>query len=464
MGCSSTNTNEIEIDKEIDKVSSTSTEMEKTKVILEEICRSICTIVSPNNNIVMGFLMLLYKGETPFLSLICNDYGMMNGLINSNLSIEVYYDNKNKKIKIALNKDERFIKGYENLNITIVEILPEDNINDYYFLLPSLDYANKSDNLKNKSIYIPIITKKGKIGYYFGEIDEINDNEFIYDQNENQESSKNVKSGDPGMPIFFETSTQVIGICKNQNEEQNNSNAILIFLLFKLIQENVTYDEKKYGTKIYKGEFFNGKRDGNGIFLNEFGEYYIGQWVKDHMHGKGKIYDKDGNLKYEGDFVRDKMQGKGKIFYSDDGCYYIGEMLNDKENGKGTVYYKYGSVKYKGDFLDGKYEGIGKYIFENLEYYVGHWVNGEKNGHGRMYYKNGSIKYEGNFVNDKYEGKGKLITEKGDYYIGNFLKGCKHGKGTEYDKDGKVKYKGIYVNNVLKNKIKNNNFDDEFIF
>ena len=267
MGCSSTNTNEIEIDKEIDKVSSTSTEMEKTKVILEEICRSICTIVSPNNNIVMGFLMLLYKGETPFLSLICNDYGMMNGLINSNLSIEVYYDNKNKKIKIALNKDERFIKGYENLNITIVEILPEDNINDYYFLLPSLDYANKSDNLKNKSIYIPIITKKGKIGYYFGEIDEINDNEFIYDQNENQEASKNVKSGDPGMPIFFETSTQVIGICKNKNEEQNNSNAILIFLLFKLIQENVTYD--KYRLDFENLEHNINKRKNEIIKYNE---------------------------------------------------------------------------------------------------------------------------------------------------------------------------------------------------
>ena len=32
-------------------------------------------------------------------------------------------------------------------------------------------------------------------------------------------------------------------------------------------------------------------------------------------HGKGKLFDKNGNIEYEGDFVNDKVEGYGKYIY-----------------------------------------------------------------------------------------------------------------------------------------------------
>ena len=64
--------------------------------------------------------------------------------------MEVYYDNQKKRIKRKLNKIERFIRNFLDFNIvsTIVEILPSDDDNEDYFLLPNIDYSNNFNNLK----------------------------------------------------------------------------------------------------------------------------------------------------------------------------------------------------------------------------------------------------------------------------------------------------------------------------
>ena len=72
--------------------------------------------------------------------------------------------------------------------------------------------------------------------------------------------------------------------------------------------------------------------------------------------------------------------------------------MNGNKHGKGKIYYKNGDIKYDGDFVNGKYEGNGKYICENGNYYVGQWLNGNKHGKGKVYYKNGDIKYDGDLL------------------------------------------------------------------
>ena len=39
--------------------------------------------------------------------------------------------------------------------------------------------------------------------------------------------------------------------------------------------------------------------------------------------------------------------------------------MNGLKHGKGIIYYKNGNIKYDGDFVKDKYEGNGKYINEN---------------------------------------------------------------------------------------------------
>ena len=75
-------------------------------------------------------------------------------------------------------------------------------------------------------------------------------------------------------------------------------------------------------------------------------------------HGKGKIYYKNGNIKYDGDFVNNKIEVNGKYIW-EDSEYYIGQFLNDLRHGKGKLYDKDDNIKYDGDFVNGKFEGNG---------------------------------------------------------------------------------------------------------
>ena len=56
-------------------------------------------------------------------------------------TIEINYDNGNIRKEINIDKEERYIKDYKNLEIdaVIIEILEKDNINEDYFLLPDLN-------------------------------------------------------------------------------------------------------------------------------------------------------------------------------------------------------------------------------------------------------------------------------------------------------------------------------------
>ena len=103
----------------------------------------------------------------------------------------------------------------------------------------------------------------------------------------------------------------------------------------------------------------------------------------DLKHGKGKEYYKNGNIQYEGDFIKDKYEGNGKYIYEDDN-YYIGQLFNGLKHGKCKEYYKNGNIQYEGDFIKDKYEGIGIYIYENGNYYIGQWFNGLEHGKGNI--------------------------------------------------------------------------------
>ena len=77
-------------------------------------------------------------------------------MIISQEDIKILFDNEEEKIYINLNDKERFIKSYKYLNIdaTVIQILPKDNIDDKYYLSPNLDYLNGYEQFKNKKIYI----------------------------------------------------------------------------------------------------------------------------------------------------------------------------------------------------------------------------------------------------------------------------------------------------------------------
>ena len=66
------------------------------------------------------------------------------------------------------------------------------------------------------------------------------------------------------------------------------------------------------GTKVYNGNFLNGKMHGYGVQTWKNGQYYKGQYVKNRKHGVGEFKQANGTI-YRGPFQRDKMHGQGEI-------------------------------------------------------------------------------------------------------------------------------------------------------
>ena len=387
---------------------------EKRKITDQEMIiasKSICKIsISNSQKITSGFLIKFFKNNEDFFCLMTNSNFISNEMINKRERINIFYDNEKMLKEITLNPNERFIKNFNDIGLDeiVIEIIPKDNIIKENFLLPVIDYIYENKNLINKEI---IIMQNNY--YYTGKIKQINNNEFTYLNNTEKYFS--------GIPIFLKDNIKVIGINKNNtnnNDKENIAELIgPIFNYFKnfshknlenikdkeytidditdLITEDKSIEKDleiiENTEEINDGNFINGKLEGNGKFIWKNGQYYIGQFKNGKKHGKGIIYYKNGNIMYEGDFINDKREGNGKLILKN-GQYYIGEFKNNKKHGKGIEYNNKGNIIYEGDYVNGKVEGSGKLVLKNGEYYIGQFKNGKRNGKGIVYYKNGSIK------------------------------------------------------------------------
>ena len=104
---------------------------------------------------------------------------------------------------------------------------------------------------------------------------------------------------------------------------------------------------------IYDGEYYKGIRYGKGKEYNKYGELeYEGDFYIER-HGKGKEYNRDGDLRFEGEYANGKRNGKGKAYYNGK-LIYEGEYLNDKRNGKGKEYDEEGRLIFEGIFFYGE--------------------------------------------------------------------------------------------------------------
>ena len=425
---------------------------------IKAILPSICKIILPNKSFI-GFLIKLELQKENFFCLMTHINNITEQIINSKSQMILYFDNEKKISNFFLNQTERYIKHFHNTEILIIEILPEDNIEEKFFLATDINFnLTNQKTFKKQEIFLFNFKNKGNIYYTEGKIKNINNTEIIH--------SLNIKNDLKGSPIFLKNKTEVIGINKGNKKNNSDNYADLILPLYNYFKEKIfkiefDNDERYIGEinndipngkgnyyfnngEIYEGNVVNNKFEGIGKYIYENGDYYIGQWKDDAKNGKGILYDKEGYPYYEGDFVNDEFDGNGK-YYLEDGEYYKGEFKNGVMEGKGQIYYENGKIKYEGEFINDKYEGNGKYFWKNGEYYDGQFKNGVMEGKGIIYYENGKIKYDGEFINDNFEGEGKYIYEDEEYYVGQFKNGLKHGKGILYYKNGDIKYEGDFV-------------------
>ena len=109
------------------------------------------------NGKASGFFIKFKRNNKPFYCIMTNQHVVTSELTNKGEKIIVKYDNEDKYINIELNQNERIIiclKDILNIDISIIEIIQKDNINDSYFLYPNTNYKNNTESLINQKIQI----------------------------------------------------------------------------------------------------------------------------------------------------------------------------------------------------------------------------------------------------------------------------------------------------------------------
>ena len=129
--------------------------LEGKKKIIFQMQNCICKIFLKNGNFGTGFFCKIPLNKNDVLPVLFTNNHILNDkdLQNNNI-IELSINGKNK-IKITIDDSRKKYTNSENeIDITIIEIKPEDGINNYL----EIDEDSKNEILeseyRNKSIYI----------------------------------------------------------------------------------------------------------------------------------------------------------------------------------------------------------------------------------------------------------------------------------------------------------------------
>ena len=187
--------------------------------IIKKTRKSICKISYENNINGTGFFILLKNS----FKCIMTNYHVISEL-NNIINIQIY---NNKNININLNN--RYIKYYNNLDITIIEIKESDEIiKDIDFLDYDLNYIKGYEQYKNIDIFSLQYLKEKGICAASGKIkDIINKYEFIH--------NIYIEYGSSGSPIILFNTLKVIGMHRggDKNKKINYGTFIGEIFLWK---------------------------------------------------------------------------------------------------------------------------------------------------------------------------------------------------------------------------------------
>ena len=262
-----------------------------------KVCKGTVKIVLENGDQGSGFFLKFQRNNKLFYCIMTNQHVIGN--INKEKKITIIYDNKIKELSIILNPKERFIQSFNlleeiNTDITIVEIIEKDNIDDSFFLLPNIQEPKE---FCQKAIQIIQYPKGNILSFSEGKIEEIcvlNNNMFLH--------NSSTEFGSSGSPIVLKGKEEVFAIHKGalKNKKVNVGifikNIIEYLKCYKKNGEGIEY--YKNGKIKYEGYFYNDEyHDDNGKFYYENGDIYIGQFKYGRKCGNGCIINENMLIK-----------------------------------------------------------------------------------------------------------------------------------------------------------------------
>jgi len=215
------------INNSLEKINETQNEdypLKSTDNCISKVSRSICKITIREENkthLGTGFLLKLNTDDNnQIYCLISCEHVISRNLIEKQCTMDIEYDTRYKRIEIVLDKRKRTIITFDDIiDLTLVEIIKDDNINEDYFLSPNYQYIKNNRKDKKDKIYIPQYP-------YFAENLTHSESEILKTTNYELSYYASTDNGSSGSPIFLKGTIEVIGIHKagEKNNKQLNKN------------------------------------------------------------------------------------------------------------------------------------------------------------------------------------------------------------------------------------------------
>ena len=129
----------------------------------------------------------------------------------------------------------------------------------------------------------------------------------------------------------------------------------------------------------YTGNYVEGKKNGEGVFLYPDGSKYDGSWINDLRNGWGTYTYPNGDT-YEGEWYQGVRHGQGTYTYNETGSHYEGTWFHGKMQDEGHLVHS--NHRYIGNFEENRPRGPGKYVFDSACVQLGKYVWKEEENQG----------------------------------------------------------------------------------
>jgi len=215
---------------------------ECSKKIIEQMEKNICKITIDKNQGTGFFCEIPFENKEKLLPVFITNNHIINKDFLNKKDAKIKLDIKSEEDMKELNLSNRMKYTNEEYDITIIEIKPEDKINNYLELDDIImnDILNNKNNIKeyiSETIYI-IQYPENKLSVSYGILDNIYEDEKY---NFNHKCS--TRGGASGSPIL-NINNKVIGIHKEgNNKKQYNKGTFLNFPIKEFIKLNNKKDE-----------------------------------------------------------------------------------------------------------------------------------------------------------------------------------------------------------------------------